>query len=113
VTPTLPVSEVPSEAHSSNKLLYLALGGIIVAGASTLIYSILQKRAEKRKAEKLLLSKMRHHARKQKAAQSSSSEASEAVNDSLSNEPTDPTFLKRKERIVRMYFDQNDEMVDE
>jgi hypothetical protein len=88
-----------SEGDSSRNLFLVSASALAVVGVSTIGYSILQSRSENKKKEEIFRTQRR--ARQSKAQQAS--------NESEKVHP----LLRRQQRRVTVYFDKNDEMVDE
>jgi len=87
--------------------LWSAIGGVAVIGVATIGYIYKQRRAEKRKEEKILQSKKRKQKRNLPVV---------LGHDGLpltEEELIEPSFLRKQPRRVLMYFDKNDEMVPE
>ena len=101
-------SSITSNTSGKSLALWSALGAVCFIGASTIIYSVLQRRSEEKKAQKIYESKKKRKQTKKIP-----------VVIGLNGEPMTeeelltPSFLRKTQRRVRMYFDKNDEMVDE
>lgn len=84
-----------TEALSDSKnLLAATAAALAVLGVGTLAYSVSQSKAQKRKAQEIFLSKSQ-------------------PNHKFSVEDDIPSFLRKQPRRVTLYFDENDELVDE